>query len=269
MAVYAIGDLQGCRPELERLLDALHFEPRRDRLWLVGDLVNRGPDSLGTLRRVRALGDACISVLGNHDLHLLAVQHGVRAAKPADTFEDIFSAPDADVLLDWLRHRPLLHHDAELGVSMSHAGLHPHWDLPTAQALAAEVEGILRSERRQALFDSMYANQPRRWDPSLQGAERWRFAINAFTRMRYCRADGWMDFKHKGGPGTQPAELLPWFRVPGRCHTGLRIVFGHWSTVGSVDAYGVHALDGGCVWGGQLVALRIDDGHWQRVAVDC
>ena len=269
MAVYAIGDLQGCRPELERLLDALHFEPRRDRLWLVGDLVNRGPDSLGTLRRVRALGDACISVLGNHDLHLLAVQHGVRAAKPADTFEDIFSAPDADVLLDWLRHRPLLHHDAELGVSMSHAGLHPHWDLTTAQALAAEVEGILRSERRQALFDSMYANQPRRWDPSLQGAERWRFAINAFTRMRYCRADGWMDFKHKGGPGTQPAELLPWFRVPGRCHTGLRIVFGHWSTVGSVDAYGVHALDGGCVWGGQLVALRIDDGHWQRVAVDC
>jgi bis(5'-nucleosyl)-tetraphosphatase (symmetrical) len=191
-------------------------------------------------------------------LHLLAVAAGVQSPKSKDTFAELFAAPDRDALLDWLRHRPLLHHDDQLGVTMSHAGLHPDWDLATALGLASEVEAVLRSANRQGLFAEMYGNEPRQWSVGLDAVERWRFAINAFTRMRYCRADGWMDFREKGRPGTQPAELMPWFRVPGRRHQGLRIVFGHWSTLGQVSDAGIYPLDTGCVWGGQLTAIRLD-----------
>lgn len=268
MAVYAIGDVQGCHAELLRLLDKLRFDPARDRVWLAGDLVNRGPDSLGVLRTAKALGEACICVLGNHDLHLLAVQHGVRAPKSSDTFQDVLRAEDGAALLDWLRHRPLLHHDAGLGITLTHAGLPPEWDLSTAMRLAREVESVLRSEARQALFDGMYGNQPRRWSATHTGIDRWRYAINAFTRMRYCRADGWLDFKHNGRPGSQGEALMPWFRAPGRRSAGETLVFGHWSTLGQIDEPGIHALDTGCVWGGQLTAIRLDDGHFQRSQVD-
>lgn len=268
MAIYAIGDVQGCHDELLRLLEKLRFDASQDQIWLAGDLVNRGPDSLGVLRTAKSLGDACICVLGNHDLHLLAVRHGVRAPKSSDTFQDVLQADDGEALLDWLRQRPLLHHDADLNIAMTHAGLPPEWTLARAATEARELESVLRGESRQALFDSMYGNEPRRWSSGLSGVDRWRYAINAFTRMRYCRADGWLDFKHNGRPGTQDASLMPWFRVPGRRSAGETLVFGHWSTLGHIDDPGIHALDTGCVWGGQLTAIRLDDGRFQRSQID-
>lgn len=268
MTTWAIGDVHGCRAELDRLLERLRFDPAADRLWFVGDLVNRGPDSLGCLRRVRDLGDAAVTVLGNHDLHLLATTTGDRRPRAKDRFDDILAAPDRAALLDWLRHRPLLHHDRDLGFTLVHAGLHPAWTLATAQALAREVEGMLRGPDYAEMFAWMYGDGPAHWSPELGATERWRFVINAFTRMRYCAPDGRLDLDESGPPGSQAPGLLPWFDVPGRASADQRIVFGHWSTLGYCARNGAFGLDSGCLWGGALTALCLDDPA-HVVQLDC
>jgi len=270
MATYAIGDLQGCVQELTELLHRIGFNARRDRLWFVGDLVNRGPDSLGVLRFVSGLGDAAITVLGNHDLHLLAVACGMARAKRKDTLDEVLRAPDRHRLLEWLRRRPLLHRDQRLGFTMVHAGLPPQWTLTEAAARAAEVESVLASRRMPALLASMYGNQPERWDKRLRGDDRLRFIINCFTRLRYCAADGSAAWEEKGPPGTQPPPFKPWYGIPSRRTRRARILFGHWSTVhlGSRQdfrAANVFPLDRGCVWGGTLIALRLEDRKLFRV----
>jgi bis(5'-nucleosyl)-tetraphosphatase (symmetrical) len=269
MAVYAIGDVQGCADQLEELLERLAFDPRRDRLWFVGDLVNRGPRSLATLRRVKALGDAAVVVLGNHDLHLLAIARGGAAWKAFDAgLEPIFDAPDCEALLDWLQARPLLHHDPAVGAALLHAGLPPQWTLATAQACAREVEKHLRSQHVGELFRHMYGNEPALWRDELEGWDRLRFTINAFTRLRVCAVDdGHMVLGFKGAPETAPRGSLPWFRIPWRRSAGERLVFGHWSALGYVEEGGVLGLDTGCVWGGALTGQRIDVPEAQPVQV--
>ncbi|HXG28482.1 MAG TPA: symmetrical bis(5'-nucleosyl)-tetraphosphatase [Nevskiales bacterium] len=272
MPLYAIGDVQGCLAELLQLLERLRFSPDRDRLWFTGDLVNRGPDSLGTLRFVRSLGSAAVTVLGNHDLHLLAVAADPqRRRRTDDSLDAVLQAPDRDELLDWLRRQPLLHHDPERAVTMVHAGLPPEWDLAAAQACAREVETVLRAGDGTAFFGHMYGDQPRRWDPALTGWPRLRFIVNCLTRLRYCTPDGRLALEHKGAPDGQRDDVQPWFRLPGRRSRGQRIVFGHWSTLGQVawDDERVWGLDSGCVWGGRLSALRLDTEPWELTQLPC
>lgn len=267
MAVYAIGDIQGCYDQLQALLEQIAFDPARDRLWFAGDLVNRGPRSLETLRLARSLNAIC--VLGNHDLHLLAAATVPRALKKKDTLRQILDAPDAGPLLDWLRQRPLLHHDGELDYTLIHAGLPPQWDLASARARAAEVECVLRGDDRHEFFAHMYGNQPDRWSPSLSGMERLRFITNCFTRLRFCDSEGRLALEEKGAPGSQPAHLRPWFAWPQRRSRDARILFGHWSTLGAYDGDGVHALDTGCLWGGKLTAARLDAASPRRFIYAC
>ena len=257
MAVYAIGDLQGCYDEFRALLDRLRFEPARDRLWLTGDLVNRGPASLATLRAVRSMGPAVTVVLGNHDLHLLAASTQPERLRPSDTLDAVLAAPDRDELLDWLKRLPLLHVDPLLGWAMVHAGLPPDWDLATAADCAAEVSAAL-SEDPRAFFAAMYGDQPDRWADGLGGVDRLRFTVNCLTRLRFLTHDGRLLLKYKGPPEGAPRGAQPWFRVPGRRSAGARIVFGHWSALGYCETDGVVSLDSGCVWGGALTALRLD-----------
>jgi len=257
MAVYAIGDVQGCYEPLRALLDKIGFDPASDTLWFTGDLVNRGPHSLEVLRFVRAL-PSVVAVLGNHDLHLLAVASGQAPAKRRDTLQPILAAADRDELLSWLRQRPLFHHDERLGYVLVHAGLLPQWDLAKARSLAAEAEQFIRHSDRNDLYTHMYGDTPDHWDDALGGWARIRVIINGFTRLRYCDADGRMDLRPKMKPGAQPAGLLPWFQVASRLSRGIRVVFGHWSTLGALDADGVIALDSGCLWGGRLTAVRLD-----------
>ena len=260
MAVFAIGDVQGCKDELDTLLDRLRFDASRDRLWFVGDLVNRGPQSLDTLRFVKSLGDAAITVLGNHDLHLLALARGGADGRDGDAGRrPVVDAPDADELLDWLQTRPLLHHDARLGLSMLHAGLPPQWTLQTAATCADEVQRRLGGEMAGQLYQRMYGNEPDTWRDDLDGWDRIRFTINALTRLRVCDAvTGRMVLKFKGLPATAPRGTQPWFRIPWRKSAGARLVVGHWSAMGYVNEDGVLGLDTGCVWGGTLAAQRID-----------
>jgi len=259
MAVYAIGDIQGCYDELQQLLERIQYDPSSDVLWFVGDLVNRGPSSLNSLRFVKSLGDKAITVLGNHDLHMLAVSEGFRKYhKGKDSFTDILDATDRDELIDWLRHRPLIHHDPSLGYTLIHAGLPPQWDLSTAQQCAQEVETILQGKHFHELLANMYADDPVCWDNRLSGWERLRFIINAFTRIRYCNHKGEMALKYKGAPGTQSCKYIPWFEIKKRRSRNMKIIFGHWSTLGLVDRANVFALDTGCVWGGKLTAMRLD-----------
>jgi bis(5'-nucleosyl)-tetraphosphatase (symmetrical) len=259
MAIYAVGDVQGCCTELEQLLSILRFDPARDRLWFVGDLVNRGPRSLDVLRLVAGLGAAATVVLGNHDLHLLAVARGGEALRAADaSLQPVLAAPDAPRLLDWLQSRPVLHHDAGLGITLLHAGLPPQWDIAQARRCAAELEDALGGERSGRLFAQMYGNQPDLWRDDLEGADRLRFITNAFTRLRVCDADGRMLLRFKGPPAEAPPGAVPWFRAAGRRSAGARIVCGHWSALGYLDEGGVLALDTGCVWGGTLTARRLD-----------
>jgi bis(5'-nucleosyl)-tetraphosphatase (symmetrical) len=260
MPTYAIGDIQGCSEEFEALLDRIGFDPVRDRLWLVGDLVNRGPRSLDVLRRVKGLGDAAITVLGNHDLHLLAAAlTPSEQLKPQDTLGEIFTAPDRDELLDWLRRRPMLHHDPVLNYTMIHAGLPPQWDLALAQSCAGELENALRDDDRcTALFAHMYGDRPNRWSDGLRGFDRLRFITNCLTRLRFCRADGRLELKFKGAIDEAPDYVTPWFRAPNRRSSGLRIVCGHWSALGYYEGDGVLSIDTGCVWGQKLCAVRLD-----------
>jgi len=258
MAVYAIGDVQGCFDELRRLLDALRFDPAGDTLWFTGDLVNRGPGSLETLRFVRDLGSSAITVLGNHDLHLLAVARGGARLKRKDTLDALLAAADRDALLDWLVARPLLHHDAGLNWTLIHAGLPPQWDLVQARSCANEVETVLRGARCVDFLERMYGDRPDTWDTALDGWDRLRFIVNCLTRMRYCDPAGRLALEAKGPLGTQPEGCLPWFDMPGRASRGARIVCGHWSAFGYVVRDDLLALDTGCLWGGALTAQRLD-----------
>lgn len=258
MARYAIGDIQGCCDELKALLARCDFSADRDELWFVGDLVNRGPQSLETLRFVRALGSNATVVLGNHDLHLLALAFGSkRKRKDGDTLDAVLDAPDRDQLLEWLLGRPLAVFDEPRGDFLVHAGLVPGWSPRQAAKLAREVEAVLREDAR-ALFDAMYGNKPHEWSDSLRGMDRLRFVINVFTRMRYCTPDGAVDLKVKDAPGEQPGDLVPWFDAPGRQSAQVRVVCGHWSTLGLLRRKDVLALDTGCVWGGSLTAVDLD-----------
>jgi bis(5'-nucleosyl)-tetraphosphatase (symmetrical) len=267
MAIYAIGDVQGCYDTLRRLIDTLGFEPGRDQLWFAGDLINRGPQSLETLRFVRGLGAAARTVLGNHDLHLLALAHGGRRGK-RDTLEAVLAAPDRDELLDWLRRQPLLLETPLQDWSVLHAGLPPQWDMAQARACAREAETVLSGPDFTAFLDDMYGDEPDRWDEKLRGTARLRFTINCYTRLRYCDAKGRAEFASKGAPGSQGKGLLPWFEVPKRRSAGARLVFGHWSTLGQVawPEQRVWGLDTGAVWGGRLSALRLDDERLYGVA---
>lgn len=265
MTRYAIGDLQGCYTELRELLAQLKFSSDRDQVWFVGDLVNRGPQSLEVLRFVRALDANAVAVLGNHDLHLLAVAFGSHRKRRADTLDEIFAAPDRDDLLGWLLSRPLAHH--ERGDLMVHAGLVPQWTVATALELAKEVETALSSDPR-ALFENMYGDEPTRWSEMLVGTERLRFAINVLTRLRVCTQDGEVDLKMKGKPPKGHASLRPWFDVENRRSLGTRIIFGHWSALGLVVRPDVVGLDSGCVWGGALTAFDLDT-NGPPIAVTC
>lgn len=269
MALYAVGDVQGDADALERLLKQLHWDPARDHLWFTGDLVNRGPRSADVLRRVRGLGEGATAVLGNHDLHLLALWVTGKAPGPRDRLDDVLAAPDRDELLDWLRHRPLLAEDPDTGWTLVHAGLPPQWDGATARSCAREAEAVLRGPRIGAFFANMYGNHPDRWEPTLGGWDRLRFIVNAFTRIRYCTAEGALDYRCKGPPGTQAPGLVPWFQAPGRANRDLRLVFGHWAALGLYRGEGVLGLDTGCVWGGRLTAVRLDDPRQSAIGVPC
>jgi bis(5'-nucleosyl)-tetraphosphatase (symmetrical) len=258
VAHYAVGDIQGCSAAFDALLKSLHFRPSRDRLWLVGDLVNRGPDSLGVLRRVMELGRSVTCVLGNHDLHLLATVAGGRKLSPADTFDAVLAARDSRRLIDWLRRRPLMHYDAATRRVLVHAGIPPFWTLTEARTAAREVERALRGPKWRYSLRDMYGNQPSKWSRGLDRTSKRRYTINALTRMRYCDKEGKLDFSESGPPGTQRKGLLPWFEVPDRLTDNLQIVFGHWAALGLVRRADITALDSGCVWGGSLTAVRLD-----------
>lgn len=265
MAIYAIGDVQGCYDDLIKLLDTIAFDPQIDNLWFAGDLVNRGPNSLEVLRFVKSLGDTAVTVLGNHDLHLLAAYDSGIVHKK-DTFQPVLDAPDVDELIDWLRFRPLFHSNGEF--CMIHAGLPPQWDFEKARTMAALAEQVLQSRDYRLFLQEMYGNQPELWADDLQGVPLLRFIINCFTRMRYLDADGRLDFAHDGPPGSQPRHLIPWFAVPNRKNAGLRIVCGHWSQLGYYEGHNCYVIDTGCLWGGQLTALRLGD-PVQRISIAC
>jgi bis(5'-nucleosyl)-tetraphosphatase (symmetrical) len=264
MATYAIGDLQGCFDSLQQLIGAIGYRAAEDRLWFVGDLVNRGPQSLEILRFVRSLGRRAISVLGNHDLHLLMVAEGRAKPHRKDTFDEILTAPDRDELLLWLRGLPLMHEEGDF--AMVHAGLLPSWSIAQAQALASEAEQALRGPDWRNLLSQLYGNHPDHWDDTLTGYDRYRVIINAMTRLRICTPDGRMEFNHKGTLGDVPAGYLPWFSVPGRKSATTTIVCGHWSALGLLSQQNLLALDSGCLWGGQLSAVRLEDRRTYQVS---
>lgn len=255
MAMYLIGDIQGCDGPLKRLLDVLAFSPSRDQLVLLGDLVNRGPDSAAVLRCITAMGASARCVLGNHDLHLLAVAHGVREPGRRDTLTGLLQAPDRDALLAWLREQPLALW--ERGCLMVHAGVLPDWTAAQTLALAREVQTVLRGPDLRGFLKQMYGNSPDHWHNGLHGKKRLRVIVNALTRLRFCTADGVMDFDVKEGADSAPPGFMPWFDVPGRRTADVTVAFGHWSTLGWMDRLDVLALDSGCVWGGCLSALRL------------
>jgi bis(5'-nucleosyl)-tetraphosphatase (symmetrical) len=257
VAVYVIGDVQGCYEALRRLLDHIDFDVARDQAWFVGDLVNRGPQSRAVLRFVRGLGASAVVVLGNHDLHLVSLAEGFGRPRADDTLDDVLQAPDRDELIAWLRGCAMLYVAAPHVVV--HAGLLPSWDIATAQSLAREVEWALRGADYRAFLARMYGSQPARWSDDLAGFDRLRIVVNAMTRMRFCTRDGTMEFHHKGAPEDAPAGYLPWYAVPERRSAACTVLFGHWSALGLYRGENVIGLDTGCVWGGALTALRLQD----------
>jgi len=257
MRTYAIGDIQGCHAEFCQLLELVGFSPRADRLWLVGDLVNRGPGSLAVLREVMALGDAATTVLGNHDFHLLNVAAGHAKAHRNDTLAPILEAPDRDKLLDWLQRRPLVVVDGDL--LLVHAGLLPAWNPAAALALSGEVQAMLASERADDFLRELYGDEPRAWRDDLEGFGRLRVVVNACTRLRFCTAEGVMDFKEKRGPPAAPPGFRPWFEHEHRASAAVTVVCGHWSTLELKLAPNLLMLDSGCLWGGALTAIRLED----------
>ncbi len=266
MAIYAIGDVQGCFDELLRLLDTISFDENTDQLWFAGDLVNRGPKSLETLRFVKSLGKSAITVLGNHDMHLLAAACTERVNRKKDSLNPILESPDRNELIDWLRHQPLFHYNDDF--CLVHAGLPPQWDFEKTQRMATIAERALRRPNYSLFLKQMYGDKPNLWSSNLKGTARLRFIINCFTRMRYCDAEGRLDFANSGPLGSQPPNLLPWFQAPNRKNADMCIIFGHWSTLGYYEGYNCYAIDTGCLWGGQLTALKL--GHpVQRISIDC
>ncbi len=269
MAVYAIGDIQGCYDDLQNLLQHIDFDEKRDRLWFAGDLVNRGPKSLHTLRFIKSLGPAALTVLGNHDLHLLAAYNGNKKRLKEDGLKAILKAKDSDELCAWLQSQPLLHRDRTLGFTLIHAGLPPQWDIDQACQYAHEVETILRGSSAADYFKEMYGNEPRQWKKGLKGMERYRFITNCFTRMRYCDFRGRLALKEKGKPGSQRIGYYPWFKMPDRKTRSQRIIFGHWSTLGYLNQHNVWAIDSGCLWGGSLTALKLNGKQPQPIFQPC
>ena len=265
--IYLMGDLQGCCQALERMLQTIDFSPSRDHLFVLGDLVNRGPDFLGVFRRLRSLDNAATCLLGNHDLHLLAVAHGVRKMHRSDTLAPILDAPDREEWLYWLRQQRLA--VQAHGWLMVHAGVVPQWDAAQTVVLAGEVEAMLRSPKVGEFLTLMYGNEPARWDDSLQGVDRWRCVVNSLTRLRFCAADGTMEFATKEGAGGAPEGYMPWFEVPGRRTQGTPVAFGHWSTLGLINRDDLLALDTGCLWGGHLTAARVDGATRELIQIAC
>ena len=269
MTLYAVGDIQGCHAAFAELLRRMKFRPERDRLWLVGDLVNRGPKSLEVLRHVIDLGDSVECVLGNHDLHMLAVAVGARRLNHNDTFGDVLKARDSAKLLDWLRHRPLLVHDAERNRVLVHAGIPPIWSVKKALKHAHRVEALLRGPDWPTTVAHMYGNLPRIWSKALDAEQRMRYTINGLTRIRFCDRQGHMIAGYSGPPGTQPKRYVPWFEVENRKAKDTHIVFGHWSALGVMERKNVTALDSGCVWGRKLTAVALKRGGRAKVRVKC
>jgi len=258
MSTYVIGDLHGCLDPLIALLDKLNYDPANDRLWFVGDLVNRGPQSLQTLRYIKALGDNATVVLGNHDLHCLGVMNGVRTSGPKDTLQDILDAPDRDELEHWLRHRSLLHHDSKSNTVMVHAGIPPSWTLNTAKKQARKIEKVLRADDYRNFLAQTFGNRPEHWRDADNPRRRRRFAVNALTRMRYCWSDGSLDFTFNAQPANRPEGLSPWYATPYRKPIAETIVFGHWSAHPAIAPPGIMPIDRGCVYGGCLVAYELE-----------
>ena len=268
MAVYAIGDIQGCYAELEQLLDTIQFDSEADCLWFVGDLVNRGPQSLDAIQFVRSLGNSAKCVLGNHDIHLIACHAGVQTCKPKSSLNQILNSTAADDIIDWLRHLPLIHHDKELEWVMVHAGLLPQWDLALAKQCANEVETELSSENYISFLESAYGDMPNYWSSNLGSEDRRRVILNTFTRIRLCDLQGRMDFSYKGELGLQNKDLHPWFDIP-RKSENLKIIFGHWSALGLKQTDNLLGIDTGCLWGSQLTAARIDTCPVEIYQVQC
>ncbi len=281
MAIYAIGDIQGCYEDLTLLLEHIKFNPQTDKLWFVGDLVNRGPDSLSALRFVKeqVTNNTALTVLGNHDLHLLAIYHGIKKNKDPGITQ-ILNAPDCDELIHWLRKQPLLIHDPQTQFTIVHAGIYPRWTLEQAKGYANELETVLRSDNYLDFLNHMYGDQPDNWSSDLTGWDRLRFICNSFSRMRYCQQDGQLNFDCNGAPGSQESDLIPWFNLAERSCINEKIIFGHWATLGYFQKQnglslpdGIYATDTGCVWGGQLTALKIDGtGNHQKIevlSIDC
>ena len=267
MATYAIGDIQGCYRSFKQLLEEIKFKPSQDTLWLAGDLVNRGNGSLDVLRYVADLGESSKQVLGNHDFHLLAAAEGIRNVRNSDTLEQVINAPDAKELLDWLSQQPLLYQDENLGFVMTHAGIPPIWNLSKAQGLATEVETQLRSNHRQYFLTNLFGNEPLCWADSLQGEERYRCIVNYFTRMRFCKPDGTLDFTSKRDVASAPKGYAPWFNYPSKTLKEAAMVFGHWAALeGYTGIRHIYALDTGCVWGNHLTAMRLEDHKKFKVA---
>lgn len=268
MATYAIGDIQGCLEPFQCLLTEIEFNPSSDRLWLAGDLINRGPDTLATLRFLYQLRDSITVVLGNHDLHFIAVYYGLRKRGKNDTLDELLNAPDCAGLVYWLRQQKLLHHDPILNFTMVHAGIPPHWSLSEALERAREVENVLRSDKVELFLANMYGNLPSRWDDNLAGADRLRLITNYFTRMRFCSAEGELELQTKESADAAPPGFAPWFSYQARKTRDEKIIFGHWAALeGRTDEKNIYALDTGCVWGGALTALRLEDES--RFSCDC
>jgi bis(5'-nucleosyl)-tetraphosphatase (symmetrical) len=260
MTIYAVGDLQGCLQPLQTLLSHVKFNVDKDKLWIAGDMVNRGPESLKVLRYLYHLRDNLEVVLGNHDLHLLAVAAGHRKASPSDTLDEILTAKDRDTLLEWIRQQSLLHHDEQLGYTMVHAGIPPQWSLTDAIQYAKEVESVIQGNKINKYLKNMYGNVPDRWDDQLKGKERWRLITNYLTRMRFCTHTGKLELNTKAGVDSAPIGYLPWFEHEKRKTSEDKIIFGHWAALeGKADNKNIFAIDTGFVWGGQLTLMRLDD----------
>jgi bis(5'-nucleosyl)-tetraphosphatase (symmetrical) len=269
MTTYAVGDLQGCLQPLKKLLENVNFDSKTDTLWLTGDLINRGPESLETLRFIYGMRDSVVTVLGNHDLHLLAVAANVRPESPSDTLEEILHASDKNILLEWLRQQPLLHHDSELQYTMVHAGIPPQWSLKKAQKRASEVEIILRSDLCEMFLLTMYGNTPSGWKKGLADTDRWRVITNYFTRMRFCTAEGKVELTSSGGIHHAPEGYAPWFEHAKRKTYHDRIIFGHWAALeGQAYSENVFALDTGYVWGNRMTMMRLEDQKRFTVSAD-
>lgn len=272
MATYAIGDVQGCFDELKALLTQIKFKSDRDLLWFCGDLVNRGPKSLKTLRFIRSLEDNAVTVLGNHDLHLLATAYDHKRPGKKDTLDNILNADDSTDILDWLRQQHLAYHDKDKKITLVHAGIHPEWSIKKTLKLAKEVEQILKSDNHINFYKHMYGDKPFVWDDSLSGWSRYRFITNILTRLRYCDTSGRPALNAKGPPGSQAKHLVPWYEVPERKSRKDTIIFGHWSTLphaGRKSINNTYPIDSGCLWGGVLTAMRIDKKPFQYIHYNC